>query len=499
MRRPSNDNGGGESPSRPAPPATDRWTVAERAVESKILAVGLAPAYLHELMGRAVVWSVKKDDVVFPEDVRPNVFCFVASGSVEIVVRDEDGRRSIVQIAKPGFVFSPFARPGGRGRVSAVAHEDSIVGTVDRDVVRHVLQQLGPRERLGLFNYMCRALSRLIYDRCRFFGAELPDRVAQQLVDLAQHFSRPDEPGLVDLPLHHQDLADMVGSVRAAVCRSLGTLEESGLVTRSGLYYRVAPALLGRRGMEQGHVAEAAGMRVADDGGGRAALRDVLRTAWRALGSPAEAIAAFGRKAELVDYEAGDVIGTGRKAAVTLLVSGVARVECLMPRGRRVGVRMAVPGQFIGAGWTADDPHRRRRFLAVAIGAVRVARLEIDDMLDVVGAFNADQMLALLGLYSNLLSWQIHDKSVMLPMSTSRRVDYVLRTLADEFPVPHPDGTVIALPLQVKDVAILVGAGRESTNRSLTKLKRDGKLAVVDRRLLLRGYRPLGKGRAPTT
>jgi CRP-like cAMP-binding protein len=421
MRRPRNGHGGGGAQSDAGQPPINRWTVAEDAVASKVLAIGLPPAYLHELIGRAVVWSVKKGDVVFPEDARPNVFCFVAGGSVEIVVRDETERRSIVQIAKPGFVFSPFARPGGRGRVSAVAHEDSIVGTVDRDVVRQVLHRLGPRERLGLFNYMCRALSRLIYDRCRFFAVELPDRVAQQLVDLAQHFSRPDEPGLVALPLYQEDLADMVGSVRSAVCRALGTLESSGLVSHSGLYYRVAPSLLARRGMEPGHVLEAPGIQVADDGDARTALRDVLRKAWDALGSPADAIAAFCAHAALFDYEAGDVIGTGRRPAVTLLVSGVARIECLMPRGRRVGVRMAVPGQFIGAGWTADDPHRRRRFLAVAHVPVRVARLEIEHMLGVVGAFDADQMLALLGRYSNLLSWQIHDKSVMLPMSTTAR------------------------------------------------------------------------------
>jgi CRP-like cAMP-binding protein len=75
-------------------------------------------------------------------------------------------------------------------------------------------------------------------------------------------------------------------------------------------------------------------------------------------------------------------------------------------------------------------------------------------------------------------------------------VQYVLRTLADDFGSPHPEGTLVALPLKVADIAVLVGAAREGTNRSLVALKRDGKLAVVDRRLLLRGYRPGTKPRA---
>jgi CRP-like cAMP-binding protein len=80
-------------------------------------------------------------------------------------------------------------------------------------------------------------------------------------------------------------------------------------------------------------------------------------------------------------------------------------------------------------------------------------------------------------------------------MKITQRVQYVLRTLADDFGSPHPEHTLIALPLEVADVAILVGAVREGTNRSLMALKREGKLAVVDHRLLLRGYRPGAKSR----
>jgi hypothetical protein len=48
------------------------------------------------------------------------------------------------------------------------------------------------------------------------------------------------------------------------------------------------------------------------------------------------------------------------------------------------------------------------------------------------------------------------------------------------------------------DVAVLVGAAREGTNRSLVELKREGKVAVVDHRLLVRGHH-VTKARTPAS
>ena len=471
----------------------DRWHLLERAVATKAMALGLPPDCWAEIARRAFISSARRGEVIVPATATPNFFSLVVNGAVAIVVHDDRGRRSIVQIAKPGFIFSlaPFASHGERRRFAAIAFEDTVVASVDREIVRDVLRQLGPDARMGLLMYMCRSLSRLIYDRCRLFRVELADRLLQQLVELARHFAHPDRPGVIDLPLRQQDLADLAGVARASTSRCLTGLTRQGLVSRSRGRCGVAPALLSRRSIRMSLVHEATGVPVGEDPGAQDQLQAVLRAAWRPLGSPANAIRIFRECATLHRFRATDVLGTGAKPAVTMLVEGAARVECVIPGADPVGARIASPGQFVGVGWSVDGPDRQRQFRAVALTDVLVAHLEVRDMKRVIAALDEEQMLLLLGMYSNLLSRQIYDRCVMLPMHVDRRVDYLLRSLADEFPRAHPAGTIVDLPQHESDLALLVGVNREAVSRcAIAPGKRAGRISIVDGRFLLHGYKP---------
>ena len=475
---------------------TDSWRILVQAVASKATALGLPSGCWAEIARRTFVSSARRGEVIVPASATPNFFSVVAAGAVAIVVHDDRDRRSIVQIAKPGFIFSlaPFMSRSEQRRFAAIAYEDAVVASVDREVVRDVLRRLGPDSHMGLLMYMCRALSRIIYDHCRFFRTEVPDRVLQQLVELARRFGSDGEPGVVNLRLSQTDIADLVGATRATVSHALTMLEKQGLVLRARGRYRVAPAVLARRSVRMSFGPGSTGDAVRGDPGARDTLYAVLRAAWKRLGSPAKAIDIFRECATLHRHASGDVMGMGPQPAVTLLVEGTARVECMIPGGDPVGVRIATPGQFIGVGWSVDAPDRQRPFRARALTDVMVARLELADMQRVVAALDDEQFLLLLGMYSNLLSRQIYDRCVMLPMTVDRRVDYVLRSLADEFPRADGSGTIIDLPQREDDIAVLVGAQREAVcRRAIAPAKRSGSISVVDGRFRLAGYRPAAK------
>jgi biotin operon repressor len=74
------------------------------------------------------------------------------------------------------------------------------------------------------------------------------DRVRDKLIQLGREHGRVRRDGvLLDFPLTHELLGEMVGSARETVTRALDELEEEGFVTRRGRSYRlnVAPEVLG--------------------------------------------------------------------------------------------------------------------------------------------------------------------------------------------------------------------------------------------------------------
>jgi CRP/FNR family transcriptional regulator len=61
-------------------------------------------------------------------------------------------------------------------------------------------------------------------------------RVVKLLLRLNARYGRPLETGgsLLDLPLTHQDMADMIGTTRQSVSSAVAQLRQQGLLTSSG-------------------------------------------------------------------------------------------------------------------------------------------------------------------------------------------------------------------------------------------------------------------------
>jgi hypothetical protein len=69
------------------------------------------------------------------------------------------------------------------------------------------------------------------------------DRVRRKLLQLARSYGRVASDGVrIDFPLHHTLLADMIGSSRETVTRSLDELQRDGFVARRGHSYRLLVA-----------------------------------------------------------------------------------------------------------------------------------------------------------------------------------------------------------------------------------------------------------------
>jgi CRP/FNR family cyclic AMP-dependent transcriptional regulator len=168
----------------------------------------------------------------------------VLAGLVRVQVASADGRTMTVRYARPGALlgvatlYAPVARPFGIQALSnseLLGFRPEIVrGWADRDsrVAKALLTETSERVMSFVAEFSGHAF------------ANVRQRIARHLLDLASDHQRPDE---LLAPISQQELADAVGTVREVVVRVLRELREVGVVHtgRDGITIRDPERLAG--------------------------------------------------------------------------------------------------------------------------------------------------------------------------------------------------------------------------------------------------------------
>jgi len=199
--------------------------------------LGLTVSAIESIVAQSQVTHWKAGQQIFaPEDAH-DLASFLVAGAVKVIC---PGRRRfpvLVQIVRPGQFFglaSLFDRPRLR-QFGAVAHVPALVAMMSQEVITNVFASLPPGNALQLMAYSWRALSHLLYEKCLLLTMPLRERLLHELEMLAHDFGEPHESGtLIDLPLTHADLAQLVVGSRAKVSRSVADLRRSGEIAIVG-------------------------------------------------------------------------------------------------------------------------------------------------------------------------------------------------------------------------------------------------------------------------
>ncbi len=495
-RRPGND---GISHQR----RSGRWRQLVLSVlKTKALAAGLSPLQLEHSLRRALITKFSAGhEILLPGD-SPDFLSVVCAGAVKTVIpwavydpaerpssiAPTRARRLTVQFAKPSYVFGlmPLARGERNGRFGAIAHSDALVAVMSRDLMASVLAQAPAEARMRFIAYCCRAISRLICAKCQLLALDVPDRLLQELTQLARDFPLNGTPGGVDLPLSQHDLAELVGASRFSIIRALRSL--AGLVRYEGRRFIVAPDLLAAPAHVPGRRSPARGFAAGDEQ--RAVFQRQLIRNHERMGLSREAVYRLANGAELRSFDAEDVIDVDDQTYATVLVEGAVRVNVEVADKTHVGVWIAKPGHFVGAGWVGTGHDRNPAFCAVAHGPCVVAFVRLELMARVVEVLSPEELLHFLGYCYAGLSQHLFDKCVLLPMSTPERLLYQLQVLARDFPCSTAEGTIIDLPLRPRrDLAPLIASNPWSLGRALVQLKRAERIRQLsDGRFLVLGY-----------
>jgi len=163
---------------------------------------------------------------------RPERTFYCASGTLKVTKLLASGREILITILQSGSLWSDRAVLNGYWReVFIEAMEPSDIYAVENAVFEAFL--LARPERLTSF---MQRISEQVSDALTllddFRGRDVASRLARVLVKFSQQYGVPTDRGgvRIDLPVTHQDLANMIGTARETVSRNMARFRQKGYV-----------------------------------------------------------------------------------------------------------------------------------------------------------------------------------------------------------------------------------------------------------------------------
>ncbi|HET7790237.1 MAG TPA: Crp/Fnr family transcriptional regulator [Gemmatimonadales bacterium] len=201
----------------------------------------LAPAEIVRVSEVARERSYPKNSVILFEDDPGDALYVVATGQVKVVLIGEDGREVILSVLGPGEFFGEMALIDDEPRSAhVIAMEDSNLVVLRREDFQQILVQT-PAISVSLLRELSRRLRRVDEKVGSLVLLDVNGRVARLLLEMA------DETGgeRVTRRLTHHTIAQMIGSSRETVSRTMRELVDKGLieVTRKDIVIRDRGAL----------------------------------------------------------------------------------------------------------------------------------------------------------------------------------------------------------------------------------------------------------------
>ena len=168
-------------------------------------------------------------------------------------------------------------------------------------------------------------------------------------------------------------------------------------------------------------------------------------------------------------------------SSLFLVTSGAVRLSSATASGREIVVGLLCRGDLFGESALLGDPSLVR---AQAVGPTTVLALPIPSlraMLERTPA-TAEELLRLIAARLHRTSAALEDA---MAADLPSRVVGRLRELADDHGVPGPNGVRLRVPLTQDELARMVGASRESVNRTVSALAARGVLRSGGGRMVI--------------
>ncbi len=206
--------------------------IASQLVAPSNFLAQLAPRDHEDLTVLARSQRFAKGDFVFRAGAPGNHVYFLESGKIKICQISPLGREIILWFCFPGEIFglAEVARGGGRV-VHAVTCEESRVLAVSQGEFKTYLES-HPQTALLSMQVLSSRLRVLGEMFVNLVADDVNTRIAKLILRLsARYGTRVGREIFLNIPLTHQEIADMVGTSRQTVTSTLSALKRQGVLS----------------------------------------------------------------------------------------------------------------------------------------------------------------------------------------------------------------------------------------------------------------------------
>ena len=195
----------------------------------------LSDSDLNRIASKMVSRDYEKGQMILLEESTGETFFIMTSGTVKVTRLSDDGREVILALLGESDFFGEMSLLDGEGRsANIVANEDAEVMTLSR---RDFLECLEPYPKIAI-SLLEELAVRLRKSDQQIESLSLSDseqRIGITLIRLAEERGtiKRGDVTVQNLP-YQQDIANMAGTSRETVSRTLKLLEDKKLVKRNG-------------------------------------------------------------------------------------------------------------------------------------------------------------------------------------------------------------------------------------------------------------------------
>lgn len=175
-----------------------------------------------------------KSTLIYAGD-KADALYFLISGSVSVVIEDEDGRELVLAYLNAGDFFGEMGLFEGQETRSAwvKAKEESEIAEISYSKFMEISKE-NPDLLLRLSSQMAQRLNKTSQKVGDLAFLDVTGRVARALLELASQPSAMSHPDGMQIKITRQELGRIVGCSREMVGRVIKSLEEQGLIDVSG-------------------------------------------------------------------------------------------------------------------------------------------------------------------------------------------------------------------------------------------------------------------------
>ena len=191
--------------------------------------------------------TYRKGAVVFSEGQTARGVHVVCTGRVKLSITSAEGRKQIVRLARPGDLLGLSAGLTGSFYESTA---ETLAPCVLEFVTRKDLLSLIEQQQSGGLSVavaVSKELAEFVeYARILLLSDSATEKLGRLLLGLGDQFGERTSRGIkVQTMLTHEEMAQMIGTSRETVTRSLNTLKRKQLISGNGeVVIRNRPALI---------------------------------------------------------------------------------------------------------------------------------------------------------------------------------------------------------------------------------------------------------------